>query len=370
MPRDMPEDESLLTRQQSGLRMERIACPLCGCANTTLQVETEDLLCGIPGSFQIERCTQCQHRFMNPRPTLDSMGACYPADYGPHQTAVAKSFTPANDVQNSPATFAPVTQKPDRPWYLRVLPLRYIPGLRSLYFGLLNDRSQPLPDQQLLRTQCHSGTMPLKALELGCATGLYLQRLQDEGWKVSGVEPGEAAASLAKAAGFDVSCGTLDACSFAPASFEFAAAWMVLEHVPDPRHVLTQLQELLKPGGLLFFSIPNAGCWEPWVFGSRWYAWEPPRHLHHFSPASIRRLLAECGYSDIRVTHQRNVSYIIGSLGLAILKRWPHSRIGCWMRDYPGRPKLIPQLLFAPAAHVLAWIHQGGRLTISAQKPW
>ncbi|MBL8812631.1 MAG: class I SAM-dependent methyltransferase [Planctomycetaceae bacterium] len=364
----MPDDQTLLTRHPSGLRMERIACPLFGCADTTVEVTTDDLLCGIPGSFTIERCAQCKHRFMNPRPMIDCMGDCYPKDYGPHQTAVTNTTPPTEHAETISDRSAPAATKPDRPWYLRVLPLRHIPGIRSLYFGLLNDRSQPLPEKDQLRTQCQSGPAPLKALELGCATGLYLQRLQEDGWTVSGVEPGEAAAAMAKAAGFNVCCGTLDSCTQEPASFEFAAAWMVLEHVPDPRHVLTQIHQLLKPGGVLFFSIPNAGCWEPRVFRSRWYAWEPPRHLHHFTPASIRQLLSECGYVDIRITYQRNVSYIIGSLGLSILTRWPSSRLGCWLRDYPGRPKLMLQLLLAPAAHILAWIHQGGRLTISAQR--
>jgi len=364
----MPDDQTLLTRHPSGIRMERIACPLCGCADTAVEVTTEDLLCGIPGSFTVERCARCKHRFMNPRPTMECMGECYPKDYGPHQTALTKNSAPPDQAQKTQEGSASVAQSSDRPWYLRVLPLRHIPGLRSLYFGLLNDRSQPLPDKEQLRARCQSGLAPLKALELGCATGLYLQRLQEDGWNVSGIEPGEAAATMAKAAGFSVCCGTLDSCAQGPSSFEFAAAWMVLEHVPDPRNVLAQLHELLKPGGVLFFSIPNAGCWEPRLFGSRWYAWEPPRHLHHFTPASVGQLLSECGYVDIRITHQRNVSYIIGSLGLSILKRWPRSRLGFWLRDYPGRPKLILQLLLAPAAHLLAWIHQGGRLTIAAQR--
>lgn len=357
------------------LRLERIACPLCGSQDSKRLVTTEDLLCGIPGRFTIDRCAECRHVFMNPRPTLDSMSACYPEEYGPHQTVVgisqprsAELSATSRPVSASQSSASPTS--PARPWYLRVLPLRHIPGLRRLYFALLNDRSQPLPSTEQIRAQCSVPmTQPLRSVELGCATGLYLQRLSDDGWQVTGLEPGAKPAAMARSAGFDVHCGTLDSCRLPENAFEFAAAWMVIEHVPDPRSVLQALHGLLKPGGVLYFSIPNAGCWEPRVFRSRWYAWEPPRHLHHFTPASIRRLLTECGYTEIEVTHQRNVSYVIGSLGLMILKLRPGSRIGRWLKDYPGRPKLALQLLLAPMAHVLAWLRQGGRLTISARKP-
>jgi len=361
------------------LRLERIACPLCGSQDSKLLVATEDLLCGIPGRFTIDQCAKCRHVFMNPRPTLDSMSDCYPDQYGPHQTAVRNSTAEQTDIAaTSPASLtSPSEQKQTsapasaaRPWYLRVLPLRHIPGLRRLYFALLNDRSQPLPSMELIRAECGDPTtQSLHAVELGCATGLYLQRLSDDGWQVTGIEPGAKPAAMARSAGFDVHCGTLDSCQLPENAFEFAAAWMVIEHVPDPRSVLQALHRLLKPGGVLHFSIPNAGCWEPRIFRSRWYAWEPPRHLHHFTPASIRRLLTECGYTEIEVTHQRNVSYVIGSLGLVLLKLRPGSRIGRWLRDYPGQPKLALQLLLAPMAHVLAWLQQGGRLTISARKP-
>ena len=189
------------------LRLERIACPLCGSQDSKLLVTTEDLLCGIPGRFTIDQCAKCRHVFMNPRPTLDSMSDCYPDQYGPHQTAVRNSTSERTDIAaTSPASLtSPSEQKQTsapasatRPWYLRVLPLRQIPGLRRLYFALLNDRSQPLPSMELIRAERGGpATQSLHAVELGCATGLYLQRLSDDGWQVTGIEPGAKPAAMA-----------------------------------------------------------------------------------------------------------------------------------------------------------------------------
>jgi SAM-dependent methyltransferase len=339
------------------LELERIACPLCGSEASTHFLTAVDNLCDVPGTFSIERCGRCRHLFMNPRPVIASLGACYPAQYGPHQSAPERPAPAAGTVADSAI--------PRRPWYLRYLPLRYVPGLRAFYFWLLEDRSQPLPSWPA----GDSGTLPPRVIEPGCATGRYLQRLQSAGWSVVGIEPGEVPAQVARDAGLNVTTGVAESVEHPAESFDAAAAWMVIEHVPDPRTTLTRLCGWLKPGGQLLISVPNAGCWEPTVFGRYWYVWELPRHLHHFTPGSIRQLLSECGFADVRVHHQRTLLNVVGSLGIVLLNWKPASRLGRWLKSYPDHPTLWGQLLLAPLAHLLALLRQGGRLTIEARKP-
>lgn len=361
------------------LQLERIACPLCGSQESTIIQTSGDNLCGIPGEFAIERCSQCNHRFMNPRPVPESLGDCYPEQYGPHQSAPSVA-SQSSVVTGRASTVEKRTDSRGRPLYLRILPLRYIPGLKAFYSWLIEDRSQPVPTPIMISPtvspavgrQRHDGSnasQQPRALELGCATGHYLTRLTDAGWVATGIEPGERPAAIAIQSGLDVQCGTLESCRFPADFFELAAAWMVIEHVPDPRGTLQELHRLLKPDGTLLFSIPNAGCWEPKVFGRYWYVWELPRHLHHFTPRSIRMLLTQVGFSEIKIIHQRNLSNVIGSLALVTLASWPESRIGRWLLRYPDTPSTLLKLMLAPIAHVLAWLGQGGRLTISARRP-
>ena len=262
-----------------------------------------------------------------------------------------------------------------RPRYLRILPLRYIPGLKRFYKWLIDDCSQPVPKASLLFPPNTVGRdittekLPRpRALEIGCATGNYLVRLQQAGWDATGIEPGVRPASIARDRGLDVYCGMLKTCQLEAASFDMAAAWMVIEHVQDPRDTLQRIHALLKPGGVLLFSIPNAGCWEAKFFGSCWNAWDLPRHLHHFTPESVRSLLLQSGFSDIAIMHQRNLSYALGSLGLVLLARWPESKLGRWLLHYPDNPTVAAKLVLAPMAHMLACLRQGGRLTISARR--
>lgn len=350
------------------LRLEYIACPLCHSVDTTLIQTSKDNLCGIPGEFKVEKCNNCQHRFMNPRPVAESLGDCYPDHYGPHQTNHADKVSSDEGSAPSGANNQPVSA--ERPLYLRILPLRYIPGLKRLYNWLIDDRSQPVPSSVKVSGPVRDQEIQSapRALEIGCATGEYLIRLQEAGWNTTGVEPGVRPAEIARNRGLEVHTGMLESVELQPASFDLAAAWMVIEHVPDPRETLQRIHALLKPGGQLLFSIPNAGCWEAAFFGKNWFVLELPRHLHHFTPASICTLLRQCGYADIIITHQRNLSNVVGSVALQILSRWPDSRFGRWLFNYPHRPTVGMKLLLAPWAHVVAWMRQGGRLTISAKR--
>lgn len=355
------------------LVLERINCPLCGCEDADILLHAVDNLCGVPGQFAVEKCRQCRHMFMNPRPTMDSMADCYPPHYGPHQTAPEQQLTAEVASSQSSDERDPKAV----PWYLRFLPLRYVPGLRRFYYWMMDDKSQPLPDLKFAESigpsveaehRADQDSPQPRALELGCATGRYLLRLKQNGWAVVGVEPGEGPVALARAVGLEVHCGTLATCELLHESFDAAAAWMVIEHVPDPRETLTRLTKLLKPRGQLLISIPNAGCWEPSVFGRFWYVWELPRHLHHFTPASIRQLLAEHGFTEIMITHQRTLLNVVGTLGMVILSRWPYSRLGKSLKFYPDHPNLPVQLLLSPFAHLMAFLRQGGRLTITARR--
>lgn len=336
--------------------LEETCCPLCGGSDTPVHLTTQDYLFHVPGTYSICRCHDCRHFFLNPRPTLESLASCYPENYGPHQNA-AKPLPDSNSGSVSAAEPAAT------PWYLRYLPLRHIPFLKPLYYWLTDDRGQPLPKLPSL-----SGPSVPKALELGCATGSYLSKLTAAGWDACGIEPGVEASEKARAAGFKVTTGTLDDVALSPESVDAVAAWMVLEHVVDPMQTLGQMHDALAPGGQLLMSAPNAGSWERMFFGSSWYAWEPPRHLHHFSPLRIRRILQRVGFVNVRIVHQPNVLNLIASLGIALSRIGVLRGIGERLIRYPESPNMWIQLLLSPLAHVLALLRQSGRLTIFAER--
>lgn len=328
------------------IEYEEVPCPLCGSADESPLLSGRDNLYGVPGEFRLVRCRQCRHVYLNPRPTSATIGLCYPPAYGPHQCDEEREDENKTAESDSGS-----------PWYLSSW-VRRIPGLRSLYYWLADSKSEYIPQVDNSRK---------RALEIGCATGSFLMRLREEGWDATGVELAEAPAGEAARRGFDVHIGTLESAAFADASFDAVFAWQVVEHLPDPKQTLREIHRVLKPRGWFAFSVPNFACWERWVFGRCWHTLELPRHLHQFTPRTLRMMLSETGFDSVKIIHQRNVLNIILSLGIVLRRRFPDSTLGQRLIDFTDQPTMWWQLILAPLAKLLAVLRQGGRLTVIAR---
>ncbi len=86
--------------------------------------------------------------------------------------------------------------------------------------------------------------------------------------------------------------------------------WHVLEHLRDPQAALAAVRRLLRPGGEVILGVPNLSCASRWCFGEHWCGWNLPRHLHHFTVKTIKRLLEEAGF-DVQAVrcHSVGTSY-------------------------------------------------------------
>ncbi len=285
--------------------------------------------------------------YLNPRPTCECIGQFYPDDYSPH----ARQNTEAQEEIQGAET--------KTPWYLS-RSVRGVPGLRGLYYWLKETQSVIVPSVDKPEP---------RALELGCAGGRFLEVLRKRGWQAEGLEPAEAPVAEARSRGFRVHHGPFAPGIYPPRSQDAVFAWMVLEHLHDPRGTLKEIRSILKPQGWIVFSVPNWGCWEPSLMGRYWYPLEPPIHLHQFTPRTLRRMLAEAGFEQIHVIHQRNVLNLVGSTGLWLREKFPQGRLGPKLLDFVCSPSVRGQLALAPIAKALAWFHQGGRLTVTAKCP-
>jgi hypothetical protein len=72
-------------------RMEEVACELCGADNATPVITTRDYWHGVAGRFTFVRCNDCGLIYLNPRPTEDTIGHAYPAEYYSYSADVTPS---------------------------------------------------------------------------------------------------------------------------------------------------------------------------------------------------------------------------------------------------------------------------------------
>lgn len=77
---------------------------------------------------------------------------------------------------------------------------------------------------------------------------------------------------------------------FADSSFDTVMATEVLEHCPDPRLTINEMKRVLKPGGLIFFTVPFL-----------WYLHETPHDEYRYTPFALQRIFNECGLTEIEM---------------------------------------------------------------------
>ena len=63
---------------------------------------------------------------------------------------------------------------------------------------------------------------------------------------------------------------------------------------------------MAEAGGIFYVLVPNMESAEARVFGSYWHGLELPRHLFHYSPASLKFLAESAGLQEVSLETRRN----------------------------------------------------------------
>jgi SAM-dependent methyltransferase len=139
-------------------------------------------------------------------------------------------------------------------------------------------------------------------LDIGCSTGDLLQAIGELGrFRLYGVENSEQVATIARGNGITVLTGSFEDVELSGMSFDLISMQHVLEHVTDPKFFLARSFQLLNRNGLLTGELPNYDSWDARLFGRYWGGGYAPRHIWHFSPATLRRALENAGFVMVRV---------------------------------------------------------------------
>jgi SAM-dependent methyltransferase len=241
--------------------MERVGeCNLCGSRTAFPYVSGRDRLHGLEGSFQFVRCSSCGLIYLDPRPAAGEMAHYYPEDYEPYS--------------QSP--------RQEKSWLNRLDRER---GIASLCGPVIRA----------------AGARAGRVLDIGCATGNFLDGMRARGWETYGVEPSLHAAHYARERlGLDVREGTIEHVVFEPDFFDVVTLWHVLEHVFDPAATLREAARILKPGGWIILTVPHLESWEAAWFGRYWLGLDMPRHLFLFTRPVLRRYLENSGFCYVR----------------------------------------------------------------------
>jgi len=126
---------------------------------------------------------------------------------------------------------------------------------------------------------------PRRLLDFGAGWGLLLHEARERGWEPHAIELADEERACLEAEHFRVYSHLDEA---PDESFDAVGSMQVLEHVADFQEITRNHAKKLKPGGLLYIDVPNAGH-----FARRNRSWSanPLEHVNHFTHRFLTRWL-------------------------------------------------------------------------------
>ncbi|WP_298652470.1 class I SAM-dependent methyltransferase [uncultured Proteiniphilum sp.] len=228
------------------------SCPVCGSHDLKKAFDAVDHFSS-GEVFTLFDCTHCGFRFTNHFPSEDTIGRYY-----------------------------------DSPDYIS-----HSDSDKGLINRLYHHFRKRMLKKKVDLVKAHATGNPIRLLDIGCGTGYFLQAAKERGMVISGIEKDEKARESATIrSGLTVK----DENSFWEinnTSFDAVTLWHVLEHLEKLNEIISKIKEIITPEGIIVLALPNCRSYDAGYYKEWWAAYDIPRHLWHFSPDSVEKLLTK-----------------------------------------------------------------------------
>lgn len=252
------------------------SCLACGGKLVTVLTRVTDTRFGVVGEWDIARCEACGLEQTLPRPEPAELGRLYAAHYnfgGERNTL-----------------------------YTRLRGAFLTSALYRVWLAIDGDIS------------FHAQPGRGRLIDVGCNEGRGLSLYARNGFTaVEGLETNPTASAAARGRGFTVHEQELS--EFQPSEpYDVVVLSNVLEHALIPAEMLADVRRILKPGGEVWISCPNADSKLRHLFGRAWINWHVPFHITHFTETTLARTVTSAGFEVIAQTQITPALWVAHSL--------------------------------------------------------
>lgn len=141
---------------------------------------------------------------------------------------------------------------------------------------------------------------PVLLVDFGCGDGWYLDSARESCSRLVGYELDKRLAEhLAGSINVPVYWDESALMRDCAGQVDIVTMHFVLEHLVDIQRAFQSMHRLLKPGGILYITVPNLSSWESRLFGRKWHNLDPPRHICFPDGQSIGQLSTKWGFEVV-----------------------------------------------------------------------
>jgi len=139
-----------------------------------------------------------------------------------------------------------------------------------------------------------------KILDVGCATGGFLNFLGKKGFKnLYGIDLIKDYVDYAQKYSYNIKVGNVYSIPFNDNSFDIVILDQVIEHLVDLKRAIIEIKRVLVNGGIVCVGVPDASRYEE-IYFFEFYWFLMREHIQHFDLEHLKLLFGMEGFELIR----------------------------------------------------------------------
>jgi len=162
------------------------------------------------------------------------------------------------------------------------------------YEATRNERA--LQTQKILH---HIKTFKTKGalLDVGAGSGILVEQAIKQSFDAIGIEPSASLYETARVLGLPMIHGTLPQASLQN-RFDVVALIDVIEHVDNPRALMREISNCMKPDAICVVITPDVNSWAARLMRAKWWHYRLA-HIGYFNGATLQQLMTTAGLEII-----------------------------------------------------------------------